>query len=146
MKKIDTPAGCHVDAIKHSGIVKQTDEAFYYISIVAQSACDACHSKAMCNIGAIKEEIIEVPRGENTGLTVGDKVEVMMEKTLGTRAVMLGYFYPFLLLITSLIITTSTMKSEGAAALISIAILIPYYLILYIRRNHLKKTFSFRIS
>lgn len=146
MKNFESEAGCSVDAIKHDGVIKKTDDNFYYVSIIAHSACDACHSKSVCNIGTIKEEIIEVPRGSASNYSIGDRVEVKMEKTLGTKAVLLGYFYPFLLLIAMLIITTSLMKNEGVAAILSLVTLIPYYLVLYYLRDRLKKTFTFRVN
>lgn len=136
---------CQVDSIKHSGIIKQLDDQYYYVSIVAQSACSACHSKSVCNMGSIREEIIEVPKTGNSEWKPGDQVEIVMHKTLGTQAVLLGYVYPFLLLLVTLITGIAITSNEGLSALLAIVILIPYYLLLYSFRNRLKKTFSFKI-
>ncbi|MBN2173380.1 MAG: SoxR reducing system RseC family protein [Bacteroidales bacterium] len=136
---------CSIDAIKHEGIVSKMDDDQYYITIVAQSACAACHAKGVCNVTDLQQEVIEVPRNGNTKYGIGDKVEVLMEKTQGSKAVLLGYFLPFLILLSSLIITTNLMVDEGLSGLISIGILVPYYLVLYLNRDKLKKKFIFKI-
>ncbi len=146
MKKMEADHDCTLDSIKQNGIIKKVDDHTYYISIATHTACSSCHAKSMCNIGSLKEEIIEVPKDKKPGLSVGDRVEVVMEKTLGTKAVMLGYLYPFLLLLLTLILTTSLMNNDGLAALLSLAVLVPYYFILYKMRDHLKKTFLFRLG
>ena len=82
---------------------------------------------------------------ETRGLKVGDKVEVSMRKSLGTKAVMLGYFLPFLLVVATLIISLSLSVGPGLSGLASLSILVPYYMILYRSRNQLKRTFVFYI-
>lgn len=145
MSENDLDPGCDINAIRHSGIVTEIDDQYYYVTIVAQSACAACEVKGVCNVSEMKEEIIEVPKGTKTGIKVGDKVEIMMEKSLGTKAVLLGYFVPFLILLVTLVISMSLIDNEGLAGVISIIVLIPYYLVLYFKRENLKRTFEFRI-
>ena len=145
MANIQIDKDCDLDTIKHSGIIKDINSKQYYISIIAQSACAACHAKGVCNVSELQQEIVEVPREQTDNYKIGDKVEILMEKSLGPKAVMLGYFFPFLLLLVTLIITLSFMKNQGIAGLISIAILVPYYFILYTLRERLKNKFKFRI-
>ena len=145
MANIQIDKDCDLDAIKHSGIIKDIDSKQYYISIIAQSACAACHAKGVCNVSELQQEIVEVSREQTDNYKIGDKVEILMEKSLGPQAVMVGYFFPFLLLLVTLIITLSFMKNQGIAGLISIAILVPYYFILYTLRDRLKNKFKFRI-
>jgi sigma-E factor negative regulatory protein RseC len=146
MKTSEINTECSVDAIKHSGIISKIDEKNYYVTIVAQSACSACHAKGICNVSELQEETVEVPKTSSGDHKVGEKVEVLMERTLGTRAVFLGYFLPFLILLFALIITTSIIDNEGIAGLISLSVLIPYYLLLYFKKDKLKKKFVFRIG
>jgi len=88
---------------------------------------------------------VEVPRTGSEEYKTGDKVQILMEKSLGTKAVFLGYIAPFLLVLATLLITLNLFKSQGVAGLISIGILAPYYFILYLNRKVLKKTFTFRL-
>ena len=76
----------------------------------------------------------------------GQEVVVAMKKSLGGKAVFLGYLLPFLLLIGVLITVLTLSGDEGIAGLSAIGILIPYYLVLYLLRDRLKKTFSFSIE
>jgi len=146
MKNSPNPdPGCASDTIHHKGIIKKEDNKFYYVSIIAQSACNACHAKGVCNVSDLNEEIIEITKTESDSYKIGDEVEVAMEKSLGTVAVMLGYIIPFLLVLITLIGMLALSVDQGVAGLISLGILIPYYLILYMNRNHLKKTFVFKI-
>jgi sigma-E factor negative regulatory protein RseC len=91
------------------------------------------------------EKLIEARRPEDKELKAGDKVLLEMESSLGPRAVLLGYFYPFLLVLASLIITTSIGMDQGISAIISVGLLIPYYTLLYLFRNKMKKRFVFKI-
>lgn len=145
MTDIKIDKDCDLEAIKHSGVINKIDEHQYYVSIVAQSACAACHAKGVCSAADMKDEIVEVPRNKVENFAVGDKVEVLMEKAQGTKAVMLGYVIPFLIVLATLIVSLGLIDNEGIAGLISIGILIPYYLILYLNRERLKTAFRFRI-
>lgn len=136
---------CDLEAIKHSGVIKEIDDHQYYVSIVAQSACASCSVKGVCNVSEMKDEIVEVARNKTENFNVGDKVEILMEKAQGTKAVMLGYVIPFILVLVTLIVSLNLVDNEGIAGLISIGILVPYYLILYVNRDKLKTAFRFRI-
>ena len=145
MKNFEVDGDCTMDAIRHSGIVKKVDDRFTYVSIVSQSACASCHAKGACNITDLQEEVVEVPRTGDEAHKPGDRVEVVMHKSLGTRAVMLGYVIPFLLVIGTMITVLSITGKEGLAGLLSLGILVPYYLMLYLRRSRLKRTFTFSL-
>ena len=136
---------CETDSIKHNGIIRTMDKDKYYISIVAQSACVSCSVKGACNVTEIKEETVEVVKGKNDKYKIGDRVEILMEKSLGTKAVFLGYILPFILLFLMLIIGLSIFDEEGIAGLLALGILIPYYFALYYLRGRLNNTFVFRI-
>jgi sigma-E factor negative regulatory protein RseC len=137
---------CSVETIRHRGVVSKVDDKFNYVTIIAQSACAACHASGVCNVSDLQEEIVQVPKKQGDQYTVGQTVFVKMKQSLGTLAVLLGYFFPFLLVLASLIVLLALNFSEGVAGMISLGLLIPYYLILYSRRNQLKKKFVFEIE
>jgi sigma-E factor negative regulatory protein RseC len=136
---------CATDSIKHNGIIRTMDNEKYYVSIIAQSACASCSVKGACNVTEIKEETVEVVKGKNDSYKIGDRVEVLMEKSLGTKAVFLGYILPFIVLFLTLIIGLNIFDDEGIAGLLSLGILVPYYFSLYYLRGRLSNTFVFRI-
>ena len=137
---------CEVDSIVHNGIIKDIDDSYYYVSIIAQSACVSCQVKGACNVTDMQEEIIEVPVSGGKVYEVGDRVEILMGKSMGKKAVFLGYILPFIILLTTLIISVNIFSDEGIAGLTAFGILIPYYLILYLFKNKLRNSFEFRLQ
>lgn len=76
---------------------------------------------------------------------VGEEVQLHISQSAGTKAVFYAYVFPFLLVLTCLIIA-SEYYGELMAGLAAVGILIPYFIVLYLFRNKLKKTFRMRIE
>ena len=72
-----------------------------------------------------------------------EKVRVVLAQSLGFRALFLGYILPFLLVLTALLIASATVVSELVAGLISLSVLLPYYIGLKLFRGKLDRQFSF---
>ncbi|MCF8301656.1 MAG: SoxR reducing system RseC family protein [Bacteroidales bacterium] len=134
------------DTIRHPGTIVNVKNNKVEVKILNQSACANCHVKGMCNVAEMEEKIVEVPKPPHKEYREGERVEILMERSLGARAVLIGYFLPFLLFLATLIISLQLVSSEGFAALIALGILIPYYLILAQNQESIKKTFSFRLE
>ena len=134
------------EIISHPGIVEQVTDDKIIVKIIAMSACSSCHAKGMCNVADMEEKIVEVRKIPQRHFQKNDQVTVSMKKSLGSRAVLLGYIFPFGLMIATLLLVLFLAGDEGAAGLSAIFILIPYYWLLYIYRSKLKSTFSFTID
>jgi sigma-E factor negative regulatory protein RseC len=134
------------ESITHPGIIDDVTENSVFVNILARSACSTCHAKSMCNIAEVEEKVVEIKKDPGNEYSQGQEVTVAMTKSLGGLAVFLGYVLPFLLLIVVLLIVLLISANEGLAGLSAIGILIPYYWLLYIFRDRLKRTFSFRIQ
>jgi sigma-E factor negative regulatory protein RseC len=145
MTEIHSEDICQINAFSQSGIISNIDINSIYVSIQAQSACSSCHSKGVCSVTEMKEKIIEIPRELNDTYKIGDHVTVLMEKSMGTKAVLIGYIIPFLLLLMALILSMEFFKSEIIAGILAIGILAVYYISLYISRDKIKKKFRFSI-
>jgi positive regulator of sigma E activity len=131
--------------IIHPGIVDHIEKGKVFVRILSQSACSACHAKGMCSVSEVEDKIIEVDVANEESYKNGEQVTVRMQQKLGRKAVMLGYVIPLVILVASIIIFVTLFKNEGLAALISLLMLVPYYLILYFLREKLKQQFSFSI-
>lgn len=131
--------------IRHDGRVDLVEGNKVFVKIVTQSACQSCSTKSMCSITELKEKQIEVLTQGQDIFREGDPVTVILKRSMGNRAVILGYFFPFLVLIVSLLISSSFFGdlASGLIALISVGF---YYLLMFIFRNRLKKDFHFRIQ
>lgn len=133
------------DNITHDGLISQIKDEVITVMIVSKASCASCSVKGACSASDMEEKIVDVKRSLHGNYNVGDKVVVMMDQSLGTWAVMFGYVFPFLVLLIGLIIFTQLLDNEGIAGLLALSLLAPYYLILYLSRRRMEKTFQFKI-
>ncbi|MGQ7870311.1 SoxR reducing system RseC family protein [Sunxiuqinia sp. sy24] len=131
--------------ISHKGIIKALSAQRILVEIINESACSACHAKGMCSAADMKEKEIEINHFSGE-YHVGQAVEIVGKTSQGFKALFYGYLFPFLLIMIVLITLTSLQFSEGLSGLLSLSILIPYYFILYITRNRIRKSFEFEIK
>ena len=134
------------ETISHEGIVTKITDDELEIKILAQSACAACHAKSACGMGEQAKKILTVPRPKGKDFAINQKVNVKMAIGQGNKAAVLAYLIPIILLLAVLFACLSLGLNEGLAALISIVALIPYYIILYLKRDKLKKQFEYTIE
>ena len=134
------------ETISHEGIVTKITDDELEIKILAQSACAACHAKSACGMGEQQEKILTVPRPKGKEFVLLQKVNVTMAIGQGNKAAVLAYLIPILLLLAVLFVCLGLGVSEGLSALIAIVALIPYYIMLYLRRDKLKNKFSYIIE
>ena len=134
------------ETISHEGVVTKITDDELEIKILAQSACAACHAKSACGMGEQAEKILTVPRPKGKDFAIGQKVNVRMAIGQGNKAAVLAYLIPILLLLAVLFACLGLGVNEGLSALISIVALVPYYIVLYLRRDKLRKQFEYTIE
>ena len=134
------------NTIKHLGIVENIQGSHLSVRIVQTSACAACSVKGHCSSADSKDKIIDIIDTAASSYRVGEKVMVIGETSMGMMAVVLAFIIPFILLIFSLFLFMALMENELYSALLSLAILIPYYFILWLNKTRLKQKFSFTIK
>ena len=134
------------NTIKHLGIVENIQGSHLSVRIVQTSACAACSAKGHCSSADSKDKIIDIIDTAASSYRVGEKVMVIGETSMGMMAVVLAFIIPFILLIFSLFLFMALMENELYSALLSLAILIPYYFILWLNKTRLKQKFSFTIK
>ena len=136
----------NTETISHEGIVTKISDDELEIKILAQSACAACHAKSACGMGEQTEKILTVPRPKSKDFALNQKVNVKMAIGQGNKAAILAYLIPIVLMLAVLFVCLGLGLNEGVSALISIIALIPYYIVLYLQRDKLKKKFSYTIE
>ena len=133
-----------VTNIKHLGIVENINGSRLKVKIVQSSACSACSVKGHCSASETKEKIIDVYNKNNVPCQVGERVMIVGTTSMGMKAVLLAFVLPFIVLLLALIISLKlTGGDEAVSALVSLGTLVPYYLIVYICRNRLSRSFMF---
>ena len=116
------------------------------IKILSKSACAACHVKSACTMSDMTEKILTIPKPQNRDFQLMQRVNVSMKVSQGNKAAILGYLLPFALMMAVLFTLIGCGLGEGLSALCSLAALIPYYIMLYLRRDKLKKQFDYEIE
>ena len=134
------------ETVSHEGIVTQINEDEIQVKIIQESACAACHAKSACTVVDQAEKYLTVPRPEGREIHLFQKVNVVMKVGRGNKAAVLAYLIPIVVLLAVLFLCLGLGLSEGLSALLGIAALIPYYTILYLRRDKLKKRFDCHIE
>ena len=93
----------------------------------------------------MQEKIITIPTPKDKNLSIGQEVNVSMGLGQANKAVVFAYVIPLIILVAMIFILNGLKIEEGLNALISIGSLIPYYLILFLFRNRLKRRFEYEI-
>lgn len=131
--------------ISHEGVITKIDEGNIEIKILSRSACASCNIKGACNMSEMQEKIITIPAPKDKNLSIGQEVKISMGLGQANRAVIFAYVIPLIILVAMIFILSTLKIEEGLNALISIGTLIPYYMILFLFRNRLKRKFEYEI-
>ena len=132
--------------ISHSGIVESIDDGCVHVRIVQTSACAACKVAGYCNAAESKEKIIDVYCDSVAAYQVGQQVVVSTSGQVAVKALLWAFGVPFVLLMTVLVLVLLLTANEGLAALSALAVLVPYYLVLWLLRNKMREQLAFRIE
>ena len=128
--------------------MESVEEGLVRVRILQASACATCKVASRCHTAESKEKIIDVTveGHEAFNWKKGQAVTVCTSGTMAGRALLLGFGVPLLIMLIVLVATLAVGCSEGMAALLMIASLIPYYIGLWMFRNRIARTISFQIE
>ena len=134
------------DIIKHRGIVEKIDGSHVVVRIVQTSACSACSAKGLCNASESKEKQIDVYE-MHPAYRIGEEVVLCGSTSMGMKAVFLAFGIPVLLLLAALFVTMRMTDGDALlAAIVALLAVVPYYVVLYLMKDKMNKTFSFVIE
>ena len=135
------------DKIRHLGIVENIDGSRVKVRIVQHSACSACGAKGHCNAAESKEKVIDVFNTLGVPCQIGERVMITGSASLGMKAVAVAFVVPFLLVMAVIFAAMSmTDGDEVASGLAGLAVLLPFYLIIYLCKGKLSRTFTFTLE
>ncbi len=132
--------------VEHTGYVEEVSSGQIKVRILSESACASCHAKGVCTASDMKEKIIDAYSNNVANLSPGQKVIIQGQKSLGLKASLIAYIIPFFLVFTTLFASYAITKNEGIAGIVSLVVLIPYFLLVKLYTPQLKKTFVFTIK
>lgn len=134
----------------HSGEIKKITNSTITVALEGNINCEGCKAKAACGVSESNAKEIEVENIYSSkqqlinSFNLNERVTILMEEGLGLKAVFWAYVFPFILLIM-LLVVTSMFLLEWQAGLLSIAMLVPYYISLYFLNPFFKKRFKVSI-
>lgn len=132
-----------LSSIKHEGVVSKINPNGYIISLKGNFNCEGCKAQSACGVSESNDKEIEVFE-PNVSFSLNEPVTVSLKKELGLKAVFWAYVFPFILMMVTLVIASSFLP-EWLAGILSILVLVPYYLMLLIFNNKFKKAFKVSI-
>ena len=132
------------DVIRHSGKIVDFTPEKISVEIVSEAACASCPAAQFCGMSESRTKIIEVPA--RLGFEPGEEVWVIMKKSMGTKAVTVGYVLPLIALVLVLLACLLAGLPELVAGLASILAVGLYYFIIWLLRNKLRDTYTFYIK
>jgi len=135
-----------IDNIEHEGVIIDIDREYISVEILSHAACSSCNAKSMCSMSEVKAKVIQV---ENKGFTLfknGEKVNVLLKRSLGFRALWISYLIPLIILLLLLLALSGFGIDELSIGLSILASLVIYYFAVYLLRDKIKKEFIFTIE
>lgn len=130
----------------HPGVVDSIEGDCVKVRIVQTSACAACKVAAHCNASESKEKLVDVFGCDTAKYATGQEVVVSASREVANRALLLGFGLPLLLLIGVLLMVLRWTGDEGMAAMASLGVLVPYYIVLWLLRDSIRQRVAFRIE
>lgn len=134
------------DRISHSGVIERIAEGHVTVRILQTSACAACKVAGHCNASEAKVKLVDVDCPDSAIFRTGEEVVVSASREVANRALLLGFGLPFLILVGTIVTATWLSYDEGTAAIASIALLAPYYLLLWALREKIGRSVKFEIE
>jgi positive regulator of sigma E activity len=131
------------DTFVHPATVSRISGDSVFVSMDQNVHCDSCRAKMACGLSESKTEEIEIMNADSS-FKIDENVNIVINKTLGLRAVIWAYVLPFILLISVLLIT-SLFVAEWLAGLIALSVLVPYYFILRSLNSVFRKEFKISV-
>ena len=132
--------------ISHSGMIESIEEGCVHVRIVQHSACTTCKVAGYCHAAESKEKMIDVYCDAVADYKVGQQVTVSTSGQVAVKALLWAFGVPFVLLLAMLILVLLLTGNEGWAALSALAILVPYYAILWLLRDKMREQLAFTIE
>lgn len=130
----------------NQGIVKEIQGNTLFVEITVSSACSQCHGKAFCSMAEHREEILQIASPEAATFEVGEEVYITMKSSLGTKAVIIAYVGPLLVLCLGLFLTYFITHKELLSCAVGFGCLAAYFLILRRFKEKFKQEFTMEVK
>ena len=131
--------------VLHPGIVERVDTNRVFVRITQYSACAGCHAKSACTLSDKKEKLVEIEDASGD-YHPGEEVVIIGQSSMGMEAVLWAFAVPVILMLIAVVAGVFAGWEETASGALGVLVLIPYYIVLYVLRDKLKKRFVFNLK
>ncbi|RKN83243.1 SoxR reducing system RseC family protein [Ulvibacterium marinum] len=131
------------DTFIHFGKISRIERNSLTVSLDENVHCESCRAKGTCGIADSGSKEVVVSDSKEA-FSINEPVAVVLKKETGLKAVFWAYVFPFVLVIATLWIASGFLQ-EWMAGLLSLSILVPYYLFLYLLKNVFTEAFKISI-
>lgn len=135
------------NVIRHDGIIESISEGHARVRILQTSACAGCKIVSRCHTAEAKEKIVDVEIvSDGCPWQTGQHVVVSTQGTMAGRALLIGFGLPLLFMLVILIVCQTAGLDEGFSALLMLLSLVPYYIVVWLRRDAIARKITFYIE
>ena len=134
------------ERIRHEGVITRVEKDRVYVSVSQSSACASCKVAAHCNAAETKGKVIEIRGKHGDQYKIGQQVTVSTTPRIGIMASVYAYAIPLVLMVGVIILVTALTGDELTAACCGLAVLLPYYLLIYLLRDLISQQVYFEIE
>lgn len=134
------------ETIDHEGVIVDINTDFITVEILNKSACGACAAKGACSLGEAETKLVEVVNTGYSQFEPGERVNVLLKKSLGHKALYISYLIPLLILVALLLSLSAAGAGDLFTGLAILGGLAIYYSIVYLLREKFRKEYVFTIE
>lgn len=134
------------DQVCSKAIVREINETYLIVEMTVSSACSSCHAKGACGASEQKQEKLKVTCADPSQYRLGELVNIELKQTLARKAVLIAYFFPFLVMIIGLFGIYAITKNELLSIGISIGGTTLYFFIISKLKDKLEKEFVLTVK
>ncbi|MCQ2227376.1 MAG: SoxR reducing system RseC family protein [Bacteroidales bacterium] len=130
--------------IEHEGIVREVRGTLLTVEILSKSACSGCEARSLCSSSEQKTKLVETEAADGETYSIDEEVVVVGSESMGIVAVVLCYVVPVVLMVVMMAVLGGMGQSDVVCGLAAIGVLVPYFCVIYLLRDTLKRNFKFK--
>lgn len=131
---------------KHTGHIIAINNNTVTVKVLQLSACAHCEGKKFCTLAESKEKEIKISVEDPSIYSIGEEVEILVQKKQMFTAVLWAYVLPLILLFVGVGVGTALEMQEVHSALLGLLAVVVYYVFLFAINKILSKSLEFKIS
>lgn len=136
-----------MSTLTQTGTITDISAQEIHISLDQKSSCGACAHLKDCALKNCQKRLITLPRTPDVKATIGQQVTLSISTRQSWLALAIGFLIPLGILVACLgtmsILLHQTDNFSALAALLAVAV---YYVLLFLFKPKLNKTFAIRVS